>query len=129
MLVESLSVKKSILEMIRCINSEEGYLGKCLEAFIAMQAEHQSALVSYFYEEIGNEAWSEFTEDETLYLEFMKAVMAFYSGREHISKEPDRFQLIEMLEGYLESKRCHSIEDEKGKKKFEKLMEEVGTCS
>ena len=126
MLAESVSVNESVLNLIVCVKTQDEYLGKCLDIFANMEIPYQRAMVSYFNEEIENPVWEEMAEDEMLSIEFMKAVVAFYSGRKVFDKEPDRFQLIEMFEGFLESKHCHKVVNKKSSKKMSKLIKGLG---
>ena len=126
MLAESLSVKEVILEIILIIRDEDEYLGKAIDAVFQLPAVHQDALVAYFMDSVGQDSWTESSQDPMLYPEFFKALIVFYSGRLSTQKEPDRMQLITLLEGYLESKFCHNIVNESGKIKLRKLMEKCG---
>lgn len=125
MLVESLSVKEHILDIITIISNEYEYLGKTIEAIFRLPVEHQHALVEFFMEEIGQPEWDELAEDPMLYPEFFKALIVFFSGRQNVSTEPDRFQLIELFEAYLESSYCHEIEDGKVAEEFAKSVKRM----
>ena len=123
MLVESVSVKSQMLEIINIIKFEEEYLGKSIDAIFRFPVEHQDAIVAYFMEEIGQPDWEELAEDPMLYPEFFKALIVFFSGRKEVGKEPDKYQLVELLAGYLESKHCHDIVDDDARLKVDEMME------
>ena len=125
MLAESVSVKQQILNVINIILHEDEYLGKTIDAIFELPIAHQEAVIAFFMEEIGQEDWEELTEDETLYPEFFKALIMFFSGREEIKKEPDRLQLTELFQAYLESKHCHDIVDEDSREELAEMMGEM----
>ena len=126
MLVDSVSVKSSVLEIMKIIKDQDEYLGKTLDAIFRLPVEHQDALVNFFMDEIGQPEWEEFSEDQMLYPDFFKALIVFFSGRIDVGGEPDRNQLRDLFAAYLESKHCHDIVDIEDRKKIDAEVGELG---
>jgi len=126
MMADSVSVKRHMLHVIKTIKNESEYLGKTIDAIFQFPVPHQEALVAYFMEEIGQDGWEPFAKDTMEHPEFFKILLVFFSGREKFKKEPDKYQLIQLLVGYLESKHCHEIVDVKAKKEIADMIGELG---
>lgn len=98
------SAKKVFVRWVRLINAQDRYyIAKALEIFMELSAGHQRGFLSYIVEQIPRETWEKALPDPTQYLDVMRSVLYYYSGRETLS-EPSKKQFGNLISEYCNSR-------------------------
>ena len=91
--------------------NERYYLHKAMRIFLDFPAGHQSGLLHFIVEKIPNERWQKNLEDNTRYLDVIRSVLYFYTGREDLG-QPSMKNFQELLVDYLKSSNYLKAETE-----------------
>ena len=122
------SIKGIFYDWVQLIKSEEAYyLPKAMDLFYAMPYPHQKAFLEFISTEIPNKRWEDMVKDDTQYLDAIRSILIYYTGRQEF-KQPSTHDFALLIRDYVASEGFREAEAHKGGvivKKFTELLHEV----
>jgi hypothetical protein len=110
-------VDKLILAWIRLITEDQRYyFVKAIDLFYELPDLHQKNLIEFFGEKAENESWTEAASDNTKYIDVIRNILFYYSGKEKV-QQPNKNAFASILGEYLKSDRCKEAHEVRIKKK------------
>jgi len=111
--VDLVSVKRSLIDLIRCIEAP-AYIAKFMDEFFTLPTIVQVNFVNWVSLQCDRKEWSELAEDETLLLKAVRSIIFFHSGREDL-KQPSKDDLKKLIGDYLRESGWEKLEEDKKK--------------
>lgn len=103
-------IKRSLVTWLGLINNKERYyVAKAMDIFYEMPAAHQDGFLRFVVGEMPNTRWEKLIEDPSQFLDAMRSILYYYSGRKALG-EPTREEFKSLLCNYFNSKLCLEAE-------------------
>lgn len=98
-----MSARTIMLQWVR-LNKDEAryYFAKAIDLFLSLPAAHQKAMVEHFVGVLALSKLEELMHDPTRYVEIIRSVLFYYSGRPG-TPSPGRAQFTEELAKFIRS--------------------------
>jgi hypothetical protein len=113
---------KIIADMaIRILRTEKYYITKFVDAFEKLSEQVQDAMLRYFVEEIGSDAWMKMYKDKMQHRDLLTYILFNFTGNE-LRGEPNKEELSNHLKHFV---RSDAFRDAIYKTSVEEMIEEV----
>jgi uncharacterized protein with ParB-like and HNH nuclease domain len=111
------NVQYSLLQWIRLIQEDSRYyFVKAVDIFYELPDIHQKNIIEFFADEAEQEIWKDSALDSTKYLDVIRNILFYYSGKEKL-QHPNKKVFASLLAKYLKSERCKQALEVKIKSK------------
>lgn len=106
-----------VIPWVRMIdNGDKYYVHRAMKIFFTMPGAHQEGLLRHIVDQVPNDRWQKKLSDNTQYLDLMRSIIYYYTGREDLG-QPSKRQLGKLVSSYLKSSKFIEAARSKGEEK------------